>query len=92
MGNMQMYANVSWMGRTEAQWEIKALRDGEGYGGDQHYELNAAILNREKNQPIVDLVVKLIYLTNRFVLMAEASKVICQTILVARAVINDGHL
>lgn len=32
MGNMQMYANVCWMGRPEAQWEIKALRDGEGCG------------------------------------------------------------
>lgn len=34
MGNMQMYANVCWMGRPEAQWEIKALRDGVGCGGD----------------------------------------------------------
>lgn len=50
MGNMQMYANVCWMGRPEAQWEIKALRDGEGCGEGQHYELNAAILNKE-NQP-----------------------------------------
>lgn len=50
MGNMQMYANVCWMGRPEAQWEIKALRDGEGCGEGQHHELNAAILNKE-NQP-----------------------------------------
>lgn len=59
MGNMQMYANVSWMGRTEAQWEIKALRDGEGCGGDQHYELNdelnAAILNTEENNQLLAL-------------------------------------
>lgn len=34
MRNMQMYANACWMGRPEAQWEIKALRDGEGCGGD----------------------------------------------------------
>lgn len=32
MGNMQIYANVRWMGRPEARWEIKALRDGEGRG------------------------------------------------------------
>lgn len=47
MGNMQMYANACWMGRPEAQWEIKALWDGEGCGGDWHYELSAAVLNRE---------------------------------------------
>lgn len=52
MGNMQMYANVCWMGRPEAQWEIKALRDGEGCGEGQHYQLNAAILKRRK--PTVD--------------------------------------
>lgn len=91
MGNMQMYANVCWMGRPEAQWEIKAPRDGEGCGGD--YELNAAVLNREK-QPIAGPVVKLITinLTNRSMLMAADSKVICQTILVASKVIRDRHL
>jgi len=35
------------MGRPEAHWEIKALRDGEGCGEDEHYELIAAVLKRE---------------------------------------------
>lgn len=48
MGNMQMYANVCWMGCPEAWWEIKALRDGEGSEGGQHDELSAAILNGKK--------------------------------------------
>lgn len=71
------------MGRSEAQWEIKALWDGEGCRGDEHYELQVAILN---HGPTVGLVVELT------MMMAADSNVIFQIILVAAEVIRDGHV